>query len=575
MNHIFTKRALCAITFCGGALLLTGCPPNESEGPSVPTTTSTDKIVFVRPRAGSLSDPRATGTIWSVGLDGQNARQLTQTVSNLAAGDSQPDLFRNRIAFIRASQLWVMDADGSNPKQVTPSDSGPTSFRAVADPAWKPSGNEITFTAQKRNEGFAHIYSIKLGDNSIVQLTGTSRNPDTSINPPATPGTTNEFEATREISDEFDPEWSPDGTQLVFATDRHYRLTPGSGSAGQKTVTELYKINYAAGSTLTRLTRNLGGAPTSSPAFSGSTGNPVFSNTGTDIVFESSGGRRLYLIPASARALTPDKWKVIFPESANDTNPTYDDVTPFIAFSRNGSIFFAQPNPIRGVSTPKLIINQGVQPSLGNVTVVSATPTPRPTTVPTPRPTARPTTAPPSATPTPRPTTGGTQFANLSPQESLTIKRVSDTQVDTFEGIAITGDHESDGSTLIQGFGTYRLNLPAGANVTSAKLNLYGGSASTIEGNPFSFLGGLYVEGASLPTFSEGALEPGAVLVGRTPQSFFPSTNVTALVRAALQRNPTNPQFIARLRFQTARNNNGKNDNYQVRFGGLEITYTR
>ena len=77
------------------------------------------------------------GDLWSIPLSGGTAERLTSG----AAWDSEPRFSPDgtQIAFVSAGggneQLWVMDADGSNPVQLTQEESA-----RVTDPVWDPDG---------------------------------------------------------------------------------------------------------------------------------------------------------------------------------------------------------------------------------------------------------------------------------------------------------------------------------------------------------------------------------------------------------------------------------------------------
>jgi hypothetical protein len=107
----------------------------------------------------------------------------------------------SRIAFVsdrednRTLQIWTMDPDGSDPRQVTfgPGDK--------TQPRWSPDGAKLLYVAP----GGSDEYGNDFGQDIFVI------NPDRSGEP------TN---LTRSIGDDFDPFWSHDGTQIAFASTR-------------------------------------------------------------------------------------------------------------------------------------------------------------------------------------------------------------------------------------------------------------------------------------------------------------------------------------------------------------------
>jgi serine/threonine protein kinase len=106
-----------------------------------------------------------------------------------------------RIAFIsdredgRTLQIWTMNADGSDPRQLTygPGNKG--------QPRWSIDGTKIIYTAP----GGSDTYGNDLGLDLFVINVDRSGEP------------TN---LTESIGDDFDPAWSPDGSQIAFTSTR-------------------------------------------------------------------------------------------------------------------------------------------------------------------------------------------------------------------------------------------------------------------------------------------------------------------------------------------------------------------
>ena len=98
---------------------------------------------------------------------------------------------RNEILGIATTndyEIYVMDADGSNLRQLTDNDV------VVSDthPSWSPSGDRIAFSSN--SDGDFDIWMIDVEDRSLTQLTDNS------------------------VSDSY-PSWSPDGNRVAFASD--------------------------------------------------------------------------------------------------------------------------------------------------------------------------------------------------------------------------------------------------------------------------------------------------------------------------------------------------------------------
>lgn len=100
-----------------------------------------------------------------------------------------------RIAFASTrsglEEIWVAEADGSHPMQVTRVGSGHT-----ANPRWSPDGQSLLFNSW--NPGSA-LYSLNLADASVKRLTQDSAN-------------------------HVEPSWSRDGKWIYFGSDRTGRL---------------------------------------------------------------------------------------------------------------------------------------------------------------------------------------------------------------------------------------------------------------------------------------------------------------------------------------------------------------
>ena len=120
---------------------------------------------------------------------------LTPTATTIVIGGG------GRIAFIsdredgRTLQIWTMNADGSDPRQLTygPGNKG--------QPRWSIDGTKIIYTAP----GGSDTYGNDLGLDLFVINVDRSGEP------------TN---LTESIGDDFDPAWSPDGSQIAFTSTR-------------------------------------------------------------------------------------------------------------------------------------------------------------------------------------------------------------------------------------------------------------------------------------------------------------------------------------------------------------------
>jgi Tol biopolymer transport system component len=185
---------------------LTATPGYDAEATVSPRG---DRIVFTSLRHGDLE-------LYSMKLDGSEVRRLTHAIGYDGGAFYSPDgskivyrahrpTDRKEIAdyqrllaqgLVRPTRLeiWVMDADGSNARQVT--NLGAAAFA----PFFHPSGEKILFSTNhhdpKRRE--FDLFSVHLDGSGLEQVT---------------------------FAEGFDgfPMFSPDGRWLAFASNRHNR----------------------------------------------------------------------------------------------------------------------------------------------------------------------------------------------------------------------------------------------------------------------------------------------------------------------------------------------------------------
>jgi Tol biopolymer transport system component len=184
--------------------------------------------------------------IFAVDVNGLNMKRLTTAVGydgSPAWSPTAPRIAYQHWEIDGRSDIWVMNADGSAPVNLTP-DMSAAGFRSA--PAWTRDGTRLAF-AQVENGAAgstASIWSMRADGSDKRQLTSTLTGFDAS------------------------PTWSPDGVHLAFV--RYY--------AGEADITILDTSNGA----LTRV------------PFPGLEANPAWSPDGDLIAFTYVGTRNLY-----------------------------------------------------------------------------------------------------------------------------------------------------------------------------------------------------------------------------------------------------------------------------------------
>jgi TolB protein len=185
------------------------------------------KVAFVRAR----NPERGPYEIWAVNADGSGLKRLTRHRGFSIAPAWSPD--GGKIVYATDAgrrpplRLWVMNADGSRKQRLTKN-----RRPGFSDPQWSPDGNSIAFailTPAETQRGF---------DSSIAVVDADDGSNLRHLTPQGGP-------------DELNPNWSPDGTEIVFERNRLFDvrqsdiwLMNADGSRKRRiTATRAYETN--------------------------------------------------------------------------------------------------------------------------------------------------------------------------------------------------------------------------------------------------------------------------------------------------------------------------------------------
>jgi len=187
----------------------TQIPPTRLPPSITPRITATNQVVLPPPsptptampmgggngQIAFASDRSGTTQIWVMNVDGSDPRQITDILEGACQPAWSPDgmrlvfispCVRNQESYPGAG-LFVINADSTELMPL------PTVPGGDYDPAWSPDGNFIVFTSL-RNSGRPRLYELKLEDGIVERL-------------------------SEQYSRDMQPAWSPDGSKIAFVTN--------------------------------------------------------------------------------------------------------------------------------------------------------------------------------------------------------------------------------------------------------------------------------------------------------------------------------------------------------------------
>ncbi len=229
------------------------------------------KVVFSSWQNSDGSDANGNAqNVWVVNTDGSGLKALTTLTSSNASADFpqwSPDgtkiiFYSNRkldgsdaLNPSQGSNIWFINADGTGLKALTA-----LTTASVYNPQWSPDGAKIIFVSSQNVDGTNTLNSSNTSNIWVVNVDGTALKVLTT--------------ATAASAGSSQPQWSADGTKIVYQSQRKL-----DGSNVTNNAINIWTMN-ADGSSQKPVTT----ATTTSVGCS----NPQWSPDGTMIVFQST-----------------------------------------------------------------------------------------------------------------------------------------------------------------------------------------------------------------------------------------------------------------------------------------------
>jgi List-Bact-rpt repeat protein/WD40 repeat protein len=254
-----------------------------------------------------MSNGSGSYNIWSVNPDGSDPTQLTTQTSN-AEGAMRPSVSGDGskvsymqfddVAQTNSSQIWIMNGNGSGQTQLTTTGNNVINFES----GMSPNGSQVAFMRVDNNSATTGY------DIWIMNANGS-----------------NQTQLTNSTDDEKSPEFSPDGTKIVYVrasgganqiwlmnangTNQHALLSsPGVQLTGPSFSPDGQKIVYEDSVNGLSVMNADGSSPTAIHNASGQAimaQDPTWSPDGTKLAFSffpGSSGQGIFTVPAAGGA---------------------------------------------------------------------------------------------------------------------------------------------------------------------------------------------------------------------------------------------------------------------------------
>jgi len=362
-----------------GTALLPLTRGTTSGNNSVAARSSPDgkQVSFVSSMALDGSDAANTNTtanIWRVNADGTGLKALTQAIASsdallsLSAAQWSPD--GSKLAFSSTrnvdgsdsanpngvSNVWRVNADGTG---LTPLTHATVAGTSSFNPQWSPDGTKIAFSSSLNLNGNVASAANPAPNIWVMDANGGALTPLT--------------RATAASAGSSIPQWSPDGTRLVFSSSRNIDLSDTAN--GVNATQNIWRVNVDGGGLVPVTINQAAGADSTFARFS---------PNGKTIVFSSS--MRLDGSNAANVGNTANVWR-IDAEGGNLTALTHatastDTTLMFPGFSLEGSrIIFTSSNKLDGTDAAnanstlniwRLNVNGGAKTALTRATASGA-----------------------------------------------------------------------------------------------------------------------------------------------------------------------------------------------------------